>query len=96
MKAQNLILKCNGSKIPNDKELREFVFEQLDNPNVDYCGAPTTVSDADKNALLLNFHFQTAHEVSEEAALEIITWAFYKRQIEKIRTRKKGIDIFLS
>ena len=100
MKAQNLILKCNSSEIPNDKELREFVFQQLDNPNVDYYGYPLvesrTQDETAEDNLLLNFHFKSPFDVDEETAIDIITWAFYKRRIEEIKKADREIAIFLS
>ncbi|NUY80675.1 hypothetical protein HUK80_07200 [Flavobacterium sp. MAH-1] len=98
MKAQNLILKCCNCKMPNDKEFNEFVFQQLDNPNVDYCGTSVLHPQkmANENALFLNFHFKHPFEVDEETALEKVTWAFYRRQIEKVKSDNGEIDIFLS
>lgn len=102
MKAQNLILKCNESKIPNDNEFREFVFQQLDNPNVNYFGKPAANVNkameklADENGLLLNFHFNSPFDIDEDTALEIVTWAFYKKRIEEVKKGNREIEIYLS
>src|SRR4051812_40599904 len=99
MKAQHLILKCNGSTIPNDGDFREFVFQQLDNPNVDYYGNPLIAKSHEKTRdnVLLNFHFTSPFEVDEETAIDIITWAFYKRRIEEVKKfDDKEVAIFLS
>lgn len=98
MKTQNLILKCNESQMPNEKEFNEFVFRQLDNANVNYCGTTSQECEISNpgSGLLLNFHFKHPFEIDEEAAIEKVTWAFYRRQIEKIRSKKGEIEIFLS
>lgn len=98
MKTQNLILKCSETTMPNEKDFNEFVFRQLDNANVNYCG---TTSDecaitSPSDGILLNFHFQHPFEIDEESALEKVTWAFYKKQIESIKSKNGEIEIFLS
>ncbi|RZJ71564.1 hypothetical protein [Flavobacterium sp.] len=98
MKAQNLILRCNDCKMPNEKEFNEFVFQQLDNANVNYCGTTSAECNIShpSSGVLLNFHFKHPFEIDEESAIEKVTLAFYKKQVERIKSKKGEIDIFLS
>lgn len=84
--------------MPNDKEFNEFVFRQLDNANVNYCGTAASgcATTSPSNGIVLNFHFSHPLEIDEESAIEKVTWAFYHKQIDRIKSKKGEIEIFLS